>query len=149
MTARHKNLLLPLLTVLVIMLASCTHNDGDIGRQFGQWKLTRIERSGTVDTSYPGNIFWSFQNSTLEMKRVESDHSTQNTFANYRIADGTLFVEFPDDDRPPLDGLGLRRENAIQIVRLSHSEMVLSYDAADASPDDGTAADIILYFSKW
>lgn len=132
----------------MIVCGGCTRNDGNIGRQFGQWKLVRIETAGTADTSYEGNIFWSFQNTTVEMKRINAGHTAETTFGNYRIADDTLFITFPDEERPPLAGLGLQRSNELQIVRLTHSEMVLSIDSPDAA-DSGTASSTILYFHKW
>lgn len=137
--------------VALVCLGSCTRNNGNIGKQFGQWKVVAITVDGEQDRSYQGNMFWSFQNTTVEMKYVEDNHLTTPTFGNYRIADNTLFITFPDASRPPLPGLGLKAEgeNAIQIVRLTGSEMTLAYDTAPDDADQGIAATVILQLRKW
>lgn len=135
----------------IVCLGACTRNNGNIGKQFGQWKVTHITVDGQTDANYHGNMFWSFQNSTVEMKYVEDNHETRNTFGNYRIDDNTLFITFPDASRPPLPGLRLKAEgeNAIQIVRLTGSEMTLAYDTSPEDADNGTAATVILQLRKW
>lgn len=137
------------LMLALFLVTSCTHNNGDIGEQFGQWKLMRIERNGVVDDTYGGNMFWSFQSSTIEMKIVALDHSTRNTFGNYNIENGLMHISFPDDDRTPPDGLGLTRDNDLKIVTLSDSRMTLSYKNAYVPAGGGEPEDMTLYFTKW
>lgn len=115
------------LALLLITALSCTHNNGDIGNQFGQWKLVTMTRAGVDDADYKGNIFWSFQNTTIEIKEVAANHEVWQTFGNYRLEDATLFLSFPDEDRPPRPVLGLPRECELQVVRLKGGEMVLYY----------------------
>lgn len=144
---RNNNILVQpvaILTLVVCLLAGgCTRNNGNIGKQFGLWKLTSVETGGKTDAAYGGNIFWSFQNTTVEMKRVEANHAIESTFGNYRIDGETLTLTFPDDERPPLSGLDLQRVNEMQILCLTHSEMMLAY-----SPH-GTAEPTVLHFVKW
>lgn len=132
-----------LVLVVCLLTGGCTRNNGNIGRQFGQWKLTSAETGGKTDAAYGGNVFWSFQNTTVEMKRVEASHVTESTFGNYRIDGGTLTITFPDEERPPLSGLNLQRVNEMQILRLTHSEMMLAYTPS------GTGDCTVLRFVKW
>lgn len=122
-----KHISLALTLMLFLLCQACTRNDGNIGKQFGQWKLVTISENGTDRADYDGNIYWSFQNTTIEMKQVMPEHITYQTFGNYRIADNTLFISFPDKDFKPLPTLGLPREAELQIVRLTGSDMVLTY----------------------
>ena len=114
-------------TLVVFLLVGCTRNDGDIGRLFGQWKLISITRNGADDTSYSGNIYWSFQNTTVEMKEVVAHNTVYQTFGNWYETDNTLFVSFPDKDYPPRPTVGLPREAELQIVKLAGSDLILSY----------------------
>lgn len=129
--------------------AGCTHNDGDIGKQFGLWKLNRMTdvapdgTSVSLDEDARG-VYWAFQNTTIEMKRVDERHNEERTFGNYRIADQTLFLDFSDPDLTPLPGMGLPKESQLAIIRLSHSELVLSYSAGNAA---GSVR--YYYFEKW
>lgn len=126
-----------MLALLSLLLCACTRNDGDIGRLFGQWKLVSISRGGIDDTAYAGNIYWSFQNSTIEMKEVTADHVSYNTFGNWHEGDSTLFLSFPDN--APNHHTGLPREAELQIIKLDGGTMVLSYG------DPAT----IYTFKKW
>lgn len=118
-----------MLFCLAVNLFGCTRNDGNIGKQFGQWKLVDISRSDGDATPYAGNIFWSFQNTTLEIKEVDSHHNVWQTFANYRIADNTLFISFPDKDYPPRPALGLPRQCELDIIRFTSKEIILLYES--------------------
>lgn len=125
------------LGLIFLSLISCTRNDGGEAQLYGTWKLQRIVRGGQTDADYEGNIFWKFQNKTIEMQQLGDMHTAINRFGNYRLADQTLFLSFPDDDMPPL--LGFDRDTELQVVRLKGDEMVLSagYPAT------------MYYFKKW
>lgn len=132
-----KYVLIISLGLIFLSLISCTHNDGGEQKIYGTWKLKRISVAGKDDPAYTGNIFWKFQNKTIEMQQVDELHNSWQTFGNYRLADQTLFLSFPDTERPPL--LELPRESEFQIVKLKGKEMVL------ATGDPAT----IYYFEKW
>lgn len=125
----RKSLYIFLLFGLTMLLNACTHNDGNIGAQFGQWQLIGAERDGVSIHDWEGEIYWSFQNSTIEMKRVSPDHTAVQTFGNYRIEDETLYLDFPDEARPPLPEFHMPRQAEMQIVRLRGGEMILAYGA--------------------
>ncbi len=149
MRHRFHTLFLAVFLAFLPGLVGCTRNDGNIGKQFGQWKVISITVDGKDDIAYQGNIFWSFQNSTIEMKRVEANHDAYATFGNYRIMDETLFVTFPDDARPPMGGFGLKAsvENELHILRMTGSEMILAYESTTLIP--GTTSNMTVRLRKW
>lgn len=120
---------------ILMAAAGCTRNDGNIGKQFGQWKLVSITRQGVDEPSYKGNVYWSFQNSTIEIKERTPQNDVWHSFGNYRIADETLFLSFPDEEFPPRQVLGLPRESELQILELTGGRMVLYYEG---DTDEGT-----------
>lgn len=122
-----KTIAITLLTIFILAAGGCTRNDGNIGKQFGQWKLMSISRDGADDPSYKGNIYWSFQNTTIEMKEVTDEHEAYQAFGSYRISDNTMFLSFTDPDFPPRPVAGLPRECELQILKLTGSSMVLAY----------------------
>lgn len=140
-----------LLFALALFAAGCTRNNGNIGKQFGQWKVTGFALDGEENPEYQGNMFWSFQNTTVEIKFVNDNHQTVTTFGNYRIFDDTLFITFPDEDRQPPQGLGLKPyvENELHILRLTGSEMILSYTPYGIEGIHGDEATMLLTLKKW
>lgn len=110
----------------VFALAGCTRNNGNIGKQFGQWKLVSITTEGVDMPGYHGNIFWSFQGSTIETKAVADNNAVYQSFGNYHIVDNTLFLSFPDKDFAPRPST-IPREAEMQIIKLTGGTMVLSY----------------------
>ena len=128
-----------LILLCLLLTGACTRNDGDIGRQFGLWKLVSVTRAGVDDPSYEENVFWAFQNNTIEMKEVQADNVVYQSFGSYRIEDNTLFLSFTDPDFPPRPVTGLPRVCELDILRFTRSELVLSYQ-------EGT---VIYTFHKW
>ncbi|MCM1319279.1 MAG: lipocalin-like domain-containing protein [Muribaculaceae bacterium] len=124
---------------IALLLCSCTRNDGDIGSLFGQWKLESMTTDSKEKTDYKGNIFWSFQNTTVEMKEVIEPGEVYQTFGNFKVMDNTMFLSFPDADFPPRPVLGLPRDCEMQIIKISGGELILSYG------DPAT----IFTFRKW
>jgi len=123
--------------LLLLTFLSCTRNDGGEAQLYGQWKLQRVERDGVTDDSYAGDIFWKFQNKTIEMQQMLPLHENVATFGNYRLSDGTLYLSFPDEQYPPL--LSLPRQCELRVVRLKGGEMVL------ATGEPAT----MFYFKRW
>lgn len=65
-----------ILAVMAFLLVGCTHNNGNIGPFFGQWKISEITIDGEKDAAYEGNVFWSFQSSTIEMQKADESQLT-------------------------------------------------------------------------
>lgn len=129
------------LTLIFVGLAmcACTRNDGNIGMLFGQWKLTSMTTNGVDNADYHGNLFWSFQNTTIEMKEVTANSVVYQTFGNFKVADNTMFLSFPDANFSPNHIVNLPRECELQIIKISGGELILSYG------DPAT----IYTFNKW
>lgn len=130
---------------LTAIAGSCTHNNGDIGPWFGEWKLTAIEIDGTPDAAYKENIFWAFQTSVIEM--IQVDPVTANV-SNYGQRWGTwsqdgntLTLNFTHHDDSAAEGSGKYTPypathlpggvSKLDIIKLSGSEIKLSYTAED------------------
>ena len=58
----------------IAAMCSCTHNNGDIGPLFGQWKITDIATTdaatGTVTHNATSGAFLSFQNDVVTLTQV-------------------------------------------------------------------------------
>lgn len=110
------------------LCASCTHNNGDIGKVFGLWKLTSIEAVDTEKPQYEGTMFWAFQSSTVMVTLVTESHNETVSYGNFRIADETLFLDFADENRPVLIP-GTGRQSQWQLLRLDRKRMTLRLEA--------------------
>lgn len=134
-----KHILAIALTCLLTISVSCTHNDGDIGPIFGQWKLISMQCEGTDIVGVKDLVYWSFQAQTIETKEVAEPHTIYRSYGNYRLQDGTLLISFPDAAFPPRPYGMLPREAAMKVLELSHSRMVLAHGDPDT----------IYTFHKW
>ena len=92
--------------VMMILVTSCTTNDGDIGFLGGHWRLDAIEIDGTNDDDYSGNITWAFQNRIIEISVLGPNHSRANFFGTFTHQDNTLVIDYThsSDDIPPGNG---------------------------------------------
>jgi len=124
--------LILLMAVILPLVVSCTHNNGDIGTIFGLWKIVSVDYSSDTDKSdYEGNIFWAFQSTTIKEIKVLESNETKDVYGNYRLYDNTLFLDFPDDIYEPLSDLGLPRQCELQVIKMTGNEMVFEYQPED------------------
>ena len=88
-----KDTLITALTALLlsVLSASRTHNNGDIGKIFGKWKLTYIEATDTEKPETGGTHVRSFQSSTVFVQINDGSHDEIGSYGNFRLADETLF----------------------------------------------------------
>lgn len=131
---------------------SCTHNNGDIGVWFGQWKLTKIEIDGEDDCAYKENIFWDFQSSVIGIKEVINDKIYYGCIGSWEDKGDCIILNFThtDDDSPesdprytpPRDLHFTRDILTLSVLHLSHSHIRLRYI------DDKGAA-YTYYLKKW
>ncbi len=133
------------MAAVVSLLSGCTRNDGNIGKQFGQWQLRRLTVAGVTDTDTKA-VYWSFQSSTIEMKRMGLSHEAEEqTFGNYTLEGDELTVTFPDRERKPLSGLYLSDPiTTLKVVKLTSSELVLRLRG-----EAGAETDVVYYFKKF
>lgn len=139
------------LTATLLMMASCSHNNGDIGPWFGQWKLIEIKVDGVTDYSYNGNIFWSFQTHVFQMKEVIGDISpvSDTRWGTWEENGGELLLNFTYMNSEhkeiyydPLTATFLppHEISRLKILKRPGSEMELSYTSPDGK--------LITYFLK-
>lgn len=119
--------ILPLLGLLLTLLPGCTHNNGDIGPLFGRWKVESIESSDMELPPYGGNMFWSFQNTTVCMQTMGANHEEERVYGNWSLTDGTLLLSFPYDNYAPPAATLLPRESRLQVLHLDRRHATLYY----------------------
>lgn len=138
-----RKLTIALLFTMLVTLSSCLQNNGHIGDWYGMWKLTEMKVDGVPDTTYGGNIFWSFQTNIFQMKRVSADGNYDNRWGSWSEDDGKLLLSFnyrADDSSTPGTGtyaplpetyLQADAVNTLEILKKPGSKMELSYTIAD------------------
>lgn len=109
------------------LFVACTHNNGNIGSIFGKWKLVAISAENADPPQIDGTMFWSFQNSTIEMQLLGNHQEESRTYGNWRVADQTLFLDFPDADMPPIPACGLPNQAELQILNSIDNKMILVF----------------------
>ncbi|MDE7153487.1 MAG: lipocalin-like domain-containing protein [Muribaculaceae bacterium] len=137
-----KRIILFLTAIVALTLApSCTHNNGDIGSWFGIWKVTSIKVDGVADSSYDGNIFWSFQSSVFQMKQVVAGEGIgrDERWGTWSEESGDLLLDFTHSSNAfPGGGIGsyqplpatylpANQVSRLKILKYPGSEMELSY----------------------
>lgn len=129
--------------VMTATTIGCTHNNGDIGKIFGQWQLRSVEAvtPGTEPVMPEGEMYWAFQSSTIRVSLVSDKHDVSESYGNFRIEDQTLFLDFPDTAYPQLIP-GADRQSRWQIVKFTSKELILLFTS-----DDGAESE--WKFHKW
>lgn len=132
----------PALIFMVFLILTGCQNNGHIGKIYGQWKVTHIECENTsLQEEYTGFMYWSFQNSTTCLT-ITDDYTIWQVYGNWRMEDGTLFMEFPDEEFAPPSYTGLTRENELQVLKFTSKEMIVClHPTLDSS--------ITYYLKKW
>lgn len=128
--------------IVVFLPGSCTQNNGDIGEWFGEWKLSSIEINNEPDSQYNNDVLWKFQNNIIEMVVVNSvGHSHSEHYGTWSANDDTILLNFTHSD--DLNPAGAGRYSPpqqthlpaaiidLKILKLSSSEIILQYDAAE------------------
>ncbi len=133
--------------IALIALCACTHNGGPSGPLYGRWHLDHIEADNMADPNPDNNeIFWSFQSEMIFVQVKVGDHDFNKQYGSFRMDDNTLFVEFTGGkNSEPQSQTGLTLENELQVLKLSHSEMILLSHPDLSNPD----ATLTYYFRKW
>ena len=108
--------------VLLAAAASCTTNNGDVGEWMGRWKLTSIEKNGSEMIEYADNLFFAFQSTVFEVRKVGYFYEHDEKFGIWSDdGKGTLVISFPDERYKPFKEL-----------HFSQERNVLTYDKIDA-----------------
>lgn len=114
---RQRFLNIALVALVAAIATGCTHNNGDIGRWFGLWRVVSITVNGSNNGNYTGNIFFAFQSTTFEQKKVNDDHGVAQMIGEWREDGDALIITFPYDRYYPIDGymIGGGEENRLTV----------------------------------
>ena len=133
-----KNSFAFILLISILILNSCTQNNGYIGPIFGSWSLVEISEDG-VPMQLEEETIFSFQNQVVQvMKYKEFPFVSTIKYGNFKITDDVLTLKFqlestdvdnymyltPDWLCFPLDGEPIN----FDIKQLNGSQMVLTLD---------------------
>lgn len=129
-------------SIIIITLLSCTHNNGDIGPLFGQWKLTAILVNEKPDPNYDENIFFAFQNDITNMRIVRQNHENVETYGHWEQKGNILLLIYDDPDYSPLSETYFNAGiNTCEIITLNSKKLILKREA-----DNNT---YVYKFKKW
>ncbi len=93
-----KNCLLTILSALMLLLGSCTTNDGDLSFLGGHWRLDSITVGSDNDDSYKGDITWAFQSNIVEISVLLPNHGRTNHFGTWEFDNNRLTLDFTHRD---------------------------------------------------
>lgn len=85
-----------LIFTLLITLAGCTHNNGDIGSWFGTWHIESITNPDGNDAAYNGSAFMQFQSTVVCLRAVDGLHNERADYGRWEEVDNTLTITLPD-----------------------------------------------------
>lgn len=134
----------------IAALCSCTHNNGDIGPLFGQWKITDIATTdavtGTVTHNATSGAFLSFQNDVVTLTQVyDGQHLSALSYGQWELNGNSLTLYFDISDGVSLPGAMFYPRADFNIETLSGSELVMTL--AGNLPEG--AAQVCYTLKKW
>ena len=155
-----KKTIIFMVAAVVVMLQSCTQNNGNIGQWFGHWKVNAITVDGVADSDYEGNVFFSFQSKVFGQRLIDDYHGYEPRFANWDDRGDYFIITFPyetDADGNPLyddDGNLVCLYEPLEVTRMSMGENVVHVDSKEGNnvqlsmtAADGSA--IVYSLEKW
>lgn len=88
-------------SILSIMSAACTHNDGDIGDLFGVWRLTELTADGThVDLYGDADVDglqacdWAFQGNVVKIEMIYPYYDHDASYGIWSREGDRLLIDF-------------------------------------------------------
>ncbi len=134
----------------IAAMCSCTHNNGDIGPLFGQWKITDIATTdavtGTVTHNATSGAFLSFQNDVVTLTQVyDGQHQSALSYGQWELNGNSLTLYFDISDGVSLPGAMFYPRADFNIETLSGSELVMTL--AGNLPEG--AAQVCYTLKKW
>ncbi|MGM9803107.1 MAG: hypothetical protein ACI308_02915 [Muribaculaceae bacterium] len=95
--------ILKIMLLAVMMAASCTTNNGDIGPWFGTWRVNELQCDGVAQPDYQGNLFIKFQNTVVQLVLTGDNHTAANSYGTWQDhGEGTMTLTFADEKRLPM-----------------------------------------------
>ena len=116
----------------VLILSGCTHNNGNIGPWWGQWKIEKIEQNGEVLDRYEGNYFFRFQSSSVAVVRssVETENISGSSNGHWLEENSTLRFEFLDD-KGIYQNIFLDKSCRLDVIKRDGREKILEFKKDD------------------
>lgn len=129
---RKSSALLLACGIFIMLICSCTKNNGDIGFWFGQWKVESIYADSVQVSDYSGNLFISFQSSIVNETIVSALHDENRSYGHWQEGnDNTITLYFEDEAYPPIDGYLSKGANVLKYARPSSSTLTLTLDTEE------------------
>ncbi len=120
---------------IVLISTGCTRNDGAIGPWFGQWKLVEFTDGQKPVAEYKGNIFFSFQNSVIQITTIRGEFDEALCWGNWHEEGRTVVIDFDHRDGttgqdnwnyiPPAVLHFSHGTTVLDVVKRSGSEIIL------------------------
>lgn len=116
------------------LVASCTHNNGDIGPWFGTWHVGKMAVDGIDNPNFPDSVFFQFQSSVFCMRRIYPHQQYYAAFGTWEdLGNNSLRIVFPDTAMRPIAEVGLDSATTLKVEQLSSRRAVLSTVPTDSS----------------
>lgn len=121
--------------IFCIFLASCTQNNGNIGKYFGAWALCSLTVDGTEQSLLPEDARYgtmSFQGSVVRFQLVYSADCISETYATWTDTDNEIHFDFnnSNDETPQAQAFTHRAwlgfsgmDVSVKVTRLNGSHL--------------------------
>lgn len=119
-----------IVTFLLAVPCSCTHNNGDIGHWFGMWRVESITIDGAPDPSYPvPSMIWKFQGHIFQIiVPDEKEHTAPGTIGIWEEKDGVLTLDFSKETMGPWTHVThLDMVSHLDVLKLTSKSIRLQY----------------------
>lgn len=123
--------LIIIISVILLILGSCTRNHGDIGIWFGTWHVEQITADGTP-VNVDGNYFFQFQSKVFRVSKVYGHDQLVESFGTWEENDGKMTITFPDPTVYYIDMIGLEKHNDFTIITTTSSREI-TFTKTDAA----------------
>lgn len=116
------------------LVASCTHNNGDIGPWFGTWHVEKMVVDGIDNPNFPDSVFFQFQSYVFCMRRIYPHQQYYAAFGTWEdLGNNSLRIVFPDTAMRPIAEVGFDSATTLKVEQLSSHSAVLSTVPTDSS----------------
>ena len=125
-----KTLLYLISLAVVLLMASCTRNHGDIGIWFGTWHVEQITADGTP-VNVEGDYFFQFQSKVFRVSQVYGHEQIIESFGSWNEDGNTMTIDFPDSTVFYIEMPGLESHNSFTVTNLSSKEITFTMSDTD------------------
>lgn len=120
-----KTLYIILSVMTVVLTASCTRNNGDIGPWFGTWDVENITASGT-SVHVEGDYFFHFQSNVFKVSLVGDHEQLVESFGTWDENGDKMTIDFPDASVFYIVMPGLEAHNDFTVSTKSSREVTFT-----------------------